>query len=108
MLALTTFAAQVRDSRTASQSGITRRIMIDERNVQAVRSTYQPGPAKPRGPHAFDVMIVPLNEGKLDVTIGGKSVEWKIGEAIFIARAVEHAIANNEKKPAELVPLRIP
>jgi hypothetical protein len=63
---LITFAVcvQVVGSRTTSTPGITRRVMIDERTVQAVRSTYQPGTAEPPGPHMFDVVCVPLSPGR--------------------------------------------
>ena len=108
LLAMMAFAAQVRDSRTASEGGITRRLMVDEPSVQAVRSTYRPGATELRGPHRFDVVLVPLSEGKMEVSVAGKSLEWKIGEAIFIGRGVEHDIANNGKTPVEFVSIRIP
>src|SRR4029077_21052554 len=50
LLALTTLTGQVRDSRTTSEPGITRRLVIDQRTVQVVRSTYQPGAVEPNGP----------------------------------------------------------
>jgi mannose-6-phosphate isomerase-like protein (cupin superfamily) len=108
LLALTTLTAQIRDSRTTSEPGITRRLVIDQRSVQVVRSTYQSGAVEPRGPHSFDVVIVPLSQGDMKVKIAGKSVEWKIGEPIFIPRGIEHDIANVGKTPLDFVSIRIP
>jgi mannose-6-phosphate isomerase-like protein (cupin superfamily) len=108
LLSLTTLTAQVRDSRTTSEPGITRRLVIDQRTVQVVRSTYQPGAVEPRGPHGFDVVIVPLSQGDMNVKIAGKTVEWKIGEPSFISRGIEHDIANVGKVPLDFVSIRIP
>jgi mannose-6-phosphate isomerase-like protein (cupin superfamily) len=108
LLAFSPLPAQVRDSRTTTEPGITRRLMIDQRTVQVVRSTYEPGAAEPRGPHRFDVVIVPLSQGNMKVKIAGKSVEWTIGEAIFIPRGIEHDIANVGKTPLDFVSIRIP
>lgn len=44
----------------------------------------------------------------MDVKIAGKSVEWTVGEAIFIPRGIEHHIANVGKTPLDFVPIRIP
>jgi mannose-6-phosphate isomerase-like protein (cupin superfamily) len=108
VLALTTLTAQVRDSRTTSDGGITRRLVIDERTVQAVRATYGPGVAEPLGPHSFDVVMVPLTQGEMKVTIAGKTVEWTIGEPIFVPRGVAHDVVNLGKMPVEFVSIRIP
>lgn len=108
MLALPTLTAQVRDSRTTSEPGITRRLVIGQGTVQVVRSTYEPGAVEPRGPHPFDVVIVPLSQGNMDAKIAGKSVEWRAGEAIFIPRGIEHHIANVGKTPLDFVSIRIP
>jgi quercetin dioxygenase-like cupin family protein len=108
LLVLTTLTAQVRDSRTTSGPGITRRLVIDQKSVQVVRSTYEPGAVEPRGPHPFDVVIVPLSQGNMAVKIAGKSAKWAIGEPIFIPRGIEHDIANAGKTPLDFVSIRIP
>ena len=43
LIAIAVVTAQVRDSRTTSESGVNRRLVIDEKTVQVVRSTYKPG-----------------------------------------------------------------
>jgi len=100
--------AQVVGSRTTSAPGITRRVVVDERTVQVVRSTYQPGAAEPPGPHSFDVVIVPLSAGFMEVTVAGKRIPWKSGEAFFIRRGVEHRVANKGRRPIDFISIRIP
>jgi quercetin dioxygenase-like cupin family protein len=100
--------AQVRDSRITSDAGITRRLLIDEKTVQVVRSTYKSGVVEPPGPHSFDVVIVPLTAGKMRVEIAGRTVAWKVGDAFFIPRGIEHSLANRGETPVDFVSIRIP
>jgi mannose-6-phosphate isomerase-like protein (cupin superfamily) len=108
LLTASILGAQVVGSRTTSAPGITRRVMIDERTVQVVRSTYQPGAVEPAGPHSFDVVCVPLSEGRIEVTVAGKSIPWKPGEAFFIGRGVEHRLANHGRTAVDFISIRIP
>lgn len=108
LMAMTAVTAQVRDSRTASDSGVSRRLLIDQKTVQVVRSTYKPGTVEPPGPHSFDVVIVPLSAGDMRVEIASKTVEWKVGDAFFIPRGVEHNLANRGKTAVDIVSIRIP
>lgn len=108
LLTTSILAAQVVGSRTTSAPGITRRVTVDERTVQVVRSTYQPGAVEPLGPHSFDVVIVPLSPGRMEVTVAGKSIPWKSGEAFFIGRGVEHRLANNGRTAVDFISIRVP
>jgi quercetin dioxygenase-like cupin family protein len=108
MLIVSVVGAQVVGSRTTSAPGIIRRVMVDERTVQAVRSTYQPGAVEPPGPHSFDVVIVPLSPGTMEVTVAGKSIPWKSGEAFFIGRGIEHHLANNGRTAVDFMSIRVP
>jgi len=108
LIAIAAVTAQVRDSRTTSDSGITRRLVIDERTVQVVRSTYKQGAVEPPGPHSFDVVIVPLTAGKMQVEIAGKRVAWRVGDPFFIARGTKHIVANQGETAVDFVSIRIP
>jgi quercetin dioxygenase-like cupin family protein len=108
LVAMAVVPAQVRDSRTTTDSGISRRLTIDEKTVQVVRSTYESGAHEPPGPHSFDVVIVPLTEGSMQVEIEGKTVAWKVGEPIFIPRGIKHSLANEGKTAVDLIGIRIP
>lgn len=108
LLALTTLTAQVRDSGSTSDRGITRRLIIDQPNVRVGRSTYGPGAVEPRGPHPYDAVLVPLIGGDMRVEIAGKSVDWKVGEPLFIPRGIEHNLANRGKTPVDFIVVRIP
>ena len=100
--------AQVRVSRITSDPGISRRLVIDEKNVQVVRSTWKAGAVEPPGPHSFDVVIVPLTAGNMRVEIAGKAVAWKVGEPFFIPRAMKHNLANRGETAVDLISIRIP
>jgi len=108
LIAMAVVTAQVRDSRTTSESGITRRLVIDEKTVQVVRSTYKSGAIEPPGPHSFDVVCVPLTAGNMRVEIAGKTVAWKVGEPFFIPRGTEHGLANRGETAVDFVSIRIP
>ena len=108
LIAIAVVTAQVRDSRTTSESGVNRRLVIDEKTVQVVRSTYKPGFVEPPGTHSFDVVLVPLTAGNMRVEVAGKTVPWKVGEPFFIPRGTEHSIANRGKMAVDLVSIRIP
>ncbi len=107
-LGLSSLPAQVRDSRTESDKGVRRRLLINEKSVQVVRSTYLPGVAEPPGAHSFDVVLVPLGEGKMTLKMDGKVVPWLPGEAVFIPRGKDHVFVNEGKLPAEFLSFRIP
>lgn len=100
--------AQVRDSRTTSDSGISRRLVINEKTVQVVRSTYKPGALEPPGPHSFDVVVVPLTAGNMRVEVAGKTVAWKVGDPFFIPRGTEHSVTNRGETAVDLISIRIP
>jgi len=100
--------AQVRNFRTTSDSGISRRLVIDQKSVQVVRSTYSSGALEPPGPHSFDVVIVPLTPGDMRVEIAGRTLAWRVGEPIFIPRSTEHSLANRGEKAVDLLSIRIP
>lgn len=108
LIAMAAVMAQVRDSRTTSDSGISRRLVIDEKTVQVMRTTYRPGAVEPPGPHSFDVVIVPLVAGNMRVEIAGKPVAWKVGEPFFVPRGVEHNLSNRGKTAVDFVSIRIP
>lgn len=108
LIAMAAATAQLRDSRTTSDSGISRRLVIDEKTVQVVRTTYKPGAVELPGPHSFDVVIVPLTAGNMRVEIAGKPVAWKVGDSFFVPRGVEHNLANRGDTAVDLVSIRIP
>lgn len=108
LIAIGAVTAQVRESQTTSDSRVSRRLVIDEKTVQVVRSTWKPGAVEPPGPHSFDVVIVPLTAGNMRVEIAGKPVAWKVGDPFFVPRGVEHNLANRGDTAVDLISVRIP
>lgn len=108
LIAMAMATAQVREPRSTSDTGISRRLVIDEKTVQVMRTTYKPGAVEPPGPHSFDVVIVPLSGGNMRVEIAGKPVEWRVGEPFFVPRGVEHNLANRGETAVDYLGIRIP
>lgn len=104
-----TFAMLVHsaDSHTSGDSGITKRMVIDELKVQVVRLSYGPGATEPPGPHPYDVVLVPLNQVAMQLSIEGKTVKWSFGEPIYIQRGRQHAVSNAGRETAEFLSIRI-
>jgi mannose-6-phosphate isomerase-like protein (cupin superfamily) len=42
------------------------------------------------------------------VEIAGRAVAWKVGDAFFIPRGIEHSLANRGETPVDFVSIRIP
>ncbi len=101
-------AASSVDLHTSADAGITKRMVIDEPKVQVVRVTVAPGASEPAGSlHPYDVVLVPLNQALMEVSIAGKPVPWRSGEPIYIQRGVPHEISNKGHEAAESLSIRI-
>ncbi len=102
-------AGQIPSGRGDADSGVHRVRLVQQRSVEILRVTREPGSIEPAGTHPFDVVIVPLGLGRMDLTVGGKRVgEWKVGQAFFIPRNTEHHFANVGAVAADYLTLRIP
>jgi quercetin dioxygenase-like cupin family protein len=106
-VAIFAVAARSVDLHTSAGAGFTKQMVIDKPKVQVVRVTAAPGAIEPPGPHAYDVVLVPLNEALMGVTIEGKPVKWRFGEPIYIQRGVEHEVSNKGHEAVEFLSIRI-
>src|SRR5215813_7376084 len=101
--------AQIKGGKTNTEPGITRRLLIDQPTVQTVRTSYAPGARESRGPHPYDVVLVPLNSGSIHLNIPGQpDPAWRPGEAIFIKRGTDHQLVNAGNSAIEFVSVRVP
>lgn len=64
LIAVAALDPQVRDSQTTSDSDIIRRLVIDEKTVQVVRSTYKTGAVEPLGGAFFRCCHRSSNRGQ--------------------------------------------
>lgn len=99
--------ASLRSFVASADAGITKSMLIDKPNVQVVHVTCRPGAIEPPGPHPYDVVLVPLNQAPMAVSIEGKSIKWSSGEPIYIPRGVQHNVSNKGHETAELLSIRI-
>ncbi len=89
--------------------GVHRVPLVQEKSVEVLRVTRAPGSTEPAGTHPFDVVIIPLGPGQMDLTVDGRPTgEWKVGRAFFIPRNTKHHFGNGGTVAAEYLTVRIP
>jgi mannose-6-phosphate isomerase-like protein (cupin superfamily) len=90
---------------TQSTDTIARSVIVDRGGFQAVRVEYAPGAIEPPGPHAYDVVIVPIDSG-MSLELEGKPASWQPGLAILIPRGAPHRIRNASKSRVAFISVR--
>ncbi len=85
--------------------GITRVPVLDNADARVTRVTFAPGSKEPVHSHPFDLVLVPLVPGRMDVTLGDtrSAKDYEAGEVIFLPRDVPHAVASADHRPFELL-----
>jgi quercetin dioxygenase-like cupin family protein len=76
-----------------SGTGVSRTPLVSGPHGEAVLMKTEAGFEEPAGSvHDYDAVVVPLTEAGSTLTIGGKSVVMKKGEAYLISRGAAHAV----------------
>ena len=85
-------------SQPAAQSppGITRVPLLDNAEARATRVTFAPGAREPVHSHPFDMVVVQITPGRMEVLVGGRkeAKDYAAGEAVWLPRNVPHAVSN--------------
>jgi len=94
---------------TEAPPGITRATLVDNDVVRVVRVRFSPAAREPLHSHPNDLLTIQLTPAKVDVRMGtqGQSQEREAGYVHFIPRNVEHAYANEDAKPFEIISLAV-
>ncbi len=94
---------------TEAPPGITRATLVDNEFMRVVRVRFSPGSREPVHSHPNDLLTIQLTPGKLDVTMGTQhqTQEREAGFVHFLPRNVQHAYANEDTKPFELISLAV-
>jgi quercetin dioxygenase-like cupin family protein len=79
-----------------SPAGITRTPLLDNAEARATRVTFGPGSREPVHSHPFDMVVVQVTAGTMEVLVGGKTEtrDYAPGEVVWLPRDVPHAVAN--------------
>lgn len=89
--------------------GLTRTPVTSNDDLGVTRLDFEPDVREPVHTHPYDLVVVPISAGSLDLQIGDqKSVHNSpVGEAIFIPRGVPHAVANVGAAPLHIIGVAI-
>ena len=93
--------------------GITRTPVLENPVARVVNVVFAPGSREPVHTHPYDLVLVQLTPGRMEVMIGaerdaGKSVkDYAAGEVVFVPRDTPHAFASADKGRVELLSVAI-
>lgn len=81
---------------TAAPAGITRTPVLDNADARVTRVEFSPAAREPVHSHPFDLVVVALTSGQLEVRVGDRvdTRDYAAGEPMFLPRDVPHAVAN--------------
>jgi quercetin dioxygenase-like cupin family protein len=93
----------------AAPPGITRTPMLDNAEARVTRVAFAPGAREPVHAHPFDLVVVPLEPGRMEVRLGNDvaTKAYAAGEAMFLPRDVPHAVSNVDGRPIEVLSIGI-
>jgi quercetin dioxygenase-like cupin family protein len=88
--------------------GITRTTIRDDSKVAVTRVRFAPGAVELPHTHPYDVMLVPLMSGAVNLQIGDKKItSVKNGEVQFVPHDVTHFLGNTGKTAFELIAIGV-
>ncbi len=88
--------------------GITRTQIRDDAKSTVTRVRFLPDALEPPHTHPYDVILVPLTDGKVDLAIGDMQISTlKAGEVQFIPKNTPHHLGNAGGTPFEIIAIGI-
>jgi quercetin dioxygenase-like cupin family protein len=77
-------------------AGITRTPVLDNADARVTRVEFAPAAREPVHEHPFDLVVVPLTRGRLEVRISERveTRAYSPGEPLFLPRNIPHAVSN--------------
>lgn len=90
-------------------AGITRSPVLDNADAQVTRVEFAPQAREPVHSHPFDLVVVPLTGGRLEVRVGERveTREYAPGDPLFLPREISHAVSNVGSAPLTVFSVRI-
>jgi quercetin dioxygenase-like cupin family protein len=89
--------------------GITRTPVLDNPQARATRVTFGPGSREPVHTHPYDLVLVQLTPGRMEVLLGEKKEvkAYEPGEIIFLPRDVPHAAASADERAFDILSVAV-
>ena len=80
----------------AAPAGITRTPVVDNAEARVARVGFAPGAREPVHQHPFDLVLVQLTPGRVEVRLGDAvtTKDYAVGDVIYLPRDVPHAVAH--------------
>jgi quercetin dioxygenase-like cupin family protein len=77
-------------------AGITRTPVLDNADARVTRVQFAPGAREPVHQHPFDLVLVQLTPGRVEVRLGDAvtTKDYAAGDVIYLPRDVPHAVAH--------------
>ena len=96
-------------ARAEPPKGITRKPLLDNPQAAATHVTFSPGAREPVHMHPFDLVVVPLTAGRMELLLGPSSAvqDYAAGEAIFLPRDVPHSLSSRHAEPFEAITVAV-
>jgi quercetin dioxygenase-like cupin family protein len=90
-------------------AGITRQLALDNAQARATRVTFGPGSRETTHTHPYDLVLVHLTPGRMELQIGDKTDvrHYSAGDVAFIPRDVPHAAASADTRAFEIVSIGV-
>lgn len=90
-------------------AGITRTPVLDNADARVTRVAFAPAAREPVHDHPFDLVVVPLTAGRIELRLGERveTREYAAGEPMFLPRDLPHAVANAGSAPLEVLSVGI-
>jgi beta-alanine degradation protein BauB len=85
-------------------AGIKRTPVLDNSDARVTRVAFAPAAREPVHSHPFDLVVVPLTAGRIELRLGERveTRDYAAGEPMFLPRDVAHAVANAGSAPLEV------
>jgi quercetin dioxygenase-like cupin family protein len=77
-------------------AGIARTPVLDNAEARVTRVAFSPAAREPVHSHPFDLVLVQISPGRMEVLLGDKKdvKDYAAGDVVFLPRDVPHAVAN--------------
>jgi quercetin dioxygenase-like cupin family protein len=94
---------------TAARPGITRTSVLENDEARVTRVKFDPGARETVHTHPFDLVLVALTGGRVEVMVGSdRSVEDRpAGHVWFLPREIPHAVASAASAPMEFMSIGV-